>query len=135
MRTLLASVFLFVVSVSPVHAFEEEALKNLKLLRKCVKCDLSGVDLHGQNLKQVDINKANLSGAKLTRVWLRATNLSGANLTGADLTKAELDGVDLNGTNLSDVDLTKAILKNVKMDGAILCRTKLPQGEDNSGCK
>lgn len=91
MRTLLASVFLFVVSVSPVHAFEEEALKNLKLLRKCVKCDLSGVDLHGQNLKQVDINKANLSGA----------NLEGANLTDANLRKTDFSGAKLKKAKLS----------------------------------
>jgi|TARA_Y100000294_G_scaffold177819_1_gene205059 uncharacterized protein YjbI with pentapeptide repeats len=73
MRTLLAGLFLFVVSFSQVYAFEEKALKNLKFLRKCAKCDLSGVDLHGQSLKQVDINKANLSGA----------NLEGANLKDA----------------------------------------------------
>ena len=59
MRTWLTSVFLIIVSVSQVHAFEEKALKNLKLLRNCAKCDLSSVDLHGQNLKKVDINKAN----------------------------------------------------------------------------
>ena len=85
MRILLAGLFLFGVSVSQVHAFEEEALKNLKSLRKCVKCDLSGVDLRGQDLKKVDINKANLKGA---------------NLEGADLTESNLRKVDFSGAKL-----------------------------------
>jgi uncharacterized protein YjbI with pentapeptide repeats len=31
-------------------------------------------------------------------------------------------------------DLTDAIMPNANLQGAILCKTKLPSGEDNSGC-
>ncbi|MAH84836.1 MAG: hypothetical protein CBB68_10960 [Rhodospirillaceae bacterium TMED8] len=47
-----------------------------------------------------------------------------------DLSEAKLIGADLGG-----VDLSTANLKDAKLDGAILCKTKMPWGEENSGCK
>jgi uncharacterized protein YjbI with pentapeptide repeats len=49
--------------------------------------------------------------------------------------QAWLKEMSLNGVNLSGADLSKTDLENVSMDGAILCHTKLPSGEVNSGCK
>ena len=63
-----------------------------------------------------------------------ACDLSKAILVGANLSKADLSGADLWGANLSGVDLSTATLRNAKLDGAILCKTKMPWGEENSGC-
>ena len=47
----------------------------------------------------------------------------------------DLSKANLVGANLSKADLSEAKLKGAKLDGAILCKTKMPWGEDNSGCK
>ena len=59
-----------------------------------------------------------LSGADLSKADLREANLSKANLSKADLSEANLSEADLNGANLNE---------------AILCKTKMPWGEENSG--
>ena len=41
---------------------------------------------------------------------------------------------DLSEADLSGADLSTAILRNAKLDGAILCKTKMPWGEESSGC-
>ena len=62
-------------------------------------------------------------------------DLSGADLSKADLREANLSEANLRGANLSGVTLSTALLKDAKLDGAILCKTKMPWGEENSGCK
>ena len=48
--------------------------------------------------------------------------------------RADLSEANLRGANLSGVTLSTALLKDAKLDGAILCKTKMPWGEENSGC-
>ena len=77
------------------------------------KLDLSGKDLHGDNLTGLDLSGANLahadfSGANLHGVKLVGTDLTGANLTKADLTfawimKAKFDHANLHGATLQTV--------------------------------
>ena len=137
------------------QAFDETHLKKLKALNACVACDLSKAILVGANLSKADLraawfsnanlSRANLSGANLVAADLSKADLSGADLSGANLgkaslhganlSKADLSGADLWGANLSGVDLSTATLRNAKLDGAILCKTKMPWGEENSGCK
>ena len=83
-----------------------------KVLRKlistdnCKKCPFVGVDISGKDLSHKD--------------------LTGADLRDADLTKAYLIEADLTGANM----------KNIRnLDSAIKCKTIMPWGEDNSGCK
>ena len=158
MRWLLTIISLFALAISvsvPAWAFDETHLKKLKALNACVACDLSKAILVGANLSKADLraawfsnanlSRANLSGANLVVADLSGANLSGANLNGANLgkaslhganlSKADLSGADLWGANLSGVDLSTATLRNAKLDGAILCKTKMPWGEENSGCK
>ena len=47
-----------------------------------------------------------------------------------DLSKANLSEANLSGT-----DLSTATMREAYLDGAILCKTKMPWGEENSGCK
>ena len=124
------------------QAFDETHLKKLKALNACVGCDLSKAKLIG-----ADLSGANLTGADLRGAFFWNTNLSRANLSKADLRKADfriwserpsganLSGANLNGADLSGVDLSTTVLWNAKLDGAILCKTKTPWGEENSGCK
>ena len=114
--------------------------------------NLEGANLEGANLSKANLSnadnmgvitslganlsKANLRGANLQRANLRGANLRGADLTGANLRGVVLFEADLTGANLTDTDLTRRTnLTNVKLDGVIYCRTKMPWGELNDGCK
>ena len=61
-------------------------------------------------------------------------DLSKANLSEANLTETNLQHANLKQADLSGADLSAANLKSAKLDGAILCKTKMPWGEDNTGC-
>jgi len=91
-------------------AFDEISLKKFQALNSCEGCDLSGADLSG--------------------VWLDGANLGYANLNGANLTGAWLNNANLRGADLSGANLKGAVLRE-----AILCKTKMPWGEENSGCR
>ena len=61
---------------------------------------------------------------------LKALNAcEGCDLSGADLS------ISLHEAKLSGADLSKAKLKGANLEGAKLCKTKMPWGLDNSGCK
>ena len=69
---------------------------------------LSGADLSGAILINVNLREADLSGAILTRADLREANLYGANLSGADLREAILYDARLGGADLSEANLRGA---------------------------
>ena len=130
---------------STAIAFDNIDLKKLEVLNACEECDLSGADLKGAilsgaglkgailryaDLSGADLSGADLSGANLKGVILRYTDLSGADLSGADL-----GGANLRYTDLSGADLRDANLRDAKLGDAIICKTLMPWGEDNSGCK
>ena len=52
-----------------------------------------------------------------------------------DLSGANLEDANLEDANLKGAILEKTRLKKAKLKGAILCKTKMPWGEENSGCK
>ncbi len=49
--------------------------------------------------------------------------------------ECDLSGADLGGANLRWADLRGANLRDAKLGDAIICKTLMPWGEDNSGCK
>ncbi len=131
-------------------AYDANDIAKLKALNKCEKCDLRGADLRGTNLtganlgganlEGADLRVANLRGANLEGVNLQSANLEGANLEGAGLGIANLRGAKLRGAKLSGADLrgasfSEANLQDADLDKAILCKTRMPWGEENSGCK
>jgi Pentapeptide repeats (8 copies) len=77
--------------------------------------NLTGADLAGANLTNVNFTRANLSGA----------DLSGAALTLANLTHAQLYRTDLTGASLIKALLTSAILSKAKLNGAVLAQADL----------
>jgi len=76
-----------------VFAYKKSDLKKFKNTKKCIKCDLSDLNLSGVNLSGANLSGTNLSGS----------NLGGANLSGANLSEANLKEVNLTGANLSEI--------------------------------
>jgi len=122
---------------------------DLEVERKCVGCNLEGVNLAGQPLgaryripigssgplstgpnylqevAPVDLTNANLKDANLSRtsmveVTLTRANLSDANLSNADLSRANLQNADLRNADLQNATLLEADLSNADLRGANL---------------
>ena len=74
-----------------VFAYKKSDLKKFKNTKKCIKCDLTDVNLSGSNLSGSNLSESDLSGS----------NLSGVNLSGVNLSGVNLSGVNLSGVNLS----------------------------------
>ena len=81
-----------------VFAYKKSDLKKFKNTKKCIKCDLTDLNLSGSNLSGSNLSGVNLSGSNLG-----GANLSGANLSGANLSEANLKEVNLTGANLSEI--------------------------------
>ena len=119
----------------------KKSLRKLILTGNCKECPFVGVDISGKDLSHKDLTGADLTGADLTGANLNSANLNRADLSKANLSQADLTFAKLTGANLSQADLTEADLKGANMknirnlDSAIKCKTIMPWGEDNSGCK
>jgi len=94
-----------------VFAYKQSDLNKFENTRKCIKCDLTDLNLSRVNLSRVNLSGSNLSGSNLS-----GSNLSGSNLSGSNLSGSNLSGVNLNGSNLKDVNLTYANLSEIIID-------------------
>ncbi|MDO8705797.1 MAG: toll/interleukin-1 receptor domain-containing protein [Sulfuricaulis sp.] len=74
------------------------------------KPDLSGADLHGLFLTEIDFHATNLAGA----------NLFGCNLQKAEFYHANLDGTDCSEAHLADAKFAEAALTNANFSHANL---------------
>ena len=100
--------------------------------------DLSGCDLRGLCLRDVDLSYANLANAQLDGADLRwskfrGTNLNNCNLANVNLRRsrlhyATLAGADLSGANLRAVDFTQANLAFTNMAHADIWGAVDPDG-------
>jgi hypothetical protein len=84
---------------------------------------LRGADLDDADLTQAVLNRANLTGADLAgatllQVEARAAKLVKSNLSGADLTQADLTDANLSGANLSGVTWDETTIDHTKFTGA-----------------
>jgi hypothetical protein len=75
-------------------------------------------DLHGANLTNAKLARANLSMTNLSAADLKGADLSRANLTRADLVSAWLSGADLNHAKLMHANLTDAVLTGSDLTSA-----------------
>ena len=89
-----------------VFAYKKSDLKKFKNTKKCIKCDLTDLNLSGSNLSGSNLSGSNLSGS----------NLSGSNLSGSNLSGSNLSGANLSETNLKEVNLTYANLSEIIID-------------------
>ncbi len=97
--------------------------------------NLTGADLSGLSLIQVDftgaiLRNANLQHADLTQATLDNADLSGANLTDATMgqvsaTHAKMVGANLSGVDLSQADLTGADLSKTNLSGTSFVQATL----------
>ena len=123
-KTLLG-LLLCLIFVAPVHA----ALLDGDEVPNYVRADITGIDLHGE-----DLSKSSIAGAVV-----RDANLSGVDLHGTVLTLADLKGSNLKGINLTDTlsdrvnfqktDLSNAILENMIASGSSFAAAKI-EGAD-----
>ncbi len=87
--------------------------------------DLTGIDLSGASLQNVDFNLSNLDDAKLlgsnlSTALLDLTQLIGADLTGAVLSNADAFGAQMNNATLTNANVTGASFLEVSLTGANL---------------
>ena len=80
--------------------------------------NLQHADLTQATLDDADLSGANLTDAKMGQVSAKDAKMVGANLSGVDLTQADLTGADLSKTNLSGTQFTQATLDHTTFTGA-----------------
>jgi len=74
-----------------VFAYKKSDLKKFKNTKKCIKCDLTDLNLSGSNLSGSNLSGSNLSGSNLSGSNLSETNLKEVNLTYANLSEIIID--------------------------------------------
>jgi len=79
---------------------------------------LQHADLSQATLDHADLSGADLSDAQMTQVSARYAKLAGAELAHADFTQADLTGADLAKANLSGATFTQATLDQASFTGA-----------------
>jgi uncharacterized protein YjbI with pentapeptide repeats len=78
--------------------------------------DLSGCDLHGQNLTKADFYYATLTGAILAGANMTMGSFYGADLRGANLQAADMTRADMRGAALAGADFHDAVVKGAWLD-------------------
>ncbi len=100
-----------------------ENLKPQCTYGQCIKCDLKGANLAGQDVTKANLAEANFANANLEKTNFERASLSGANLTGANLhqanfERADLTGAILVGANAQEANFERATLVNAHLDNA-----------------
>jgi uncharacterized protein YjbI with pentapeptide repeats len=80
--------------------------------------NLQGADLSQATFDQADLSGANLSNAQMIQASARYAKLAGADLAHADFTQADLTGADLARANLSGTTFSQATLDQANFAGA-----------------
>lgn len=85
---------------------------------KLINADLTGIDLHGLNLKQCVFTGADLESANLTECQLEGAKFDGAILSLADLTYSFLKDVDFSGATMATAVMEGTYLGGNDFTGA-----------------
>jgi uncharacterized protein YjbI with pentapeptide repeats/beta-lactamase regulating signal transducer with metallopeptidase domain len=91
------------------------------LLENCANCDFRGLDLHGQDLRNLHLASASLRG-----VDLRNANLSGSTFDRVDFSLARLEGADLSNVKLLGCSLRSANLHGANLTGLVIDNSSAP---------
>jgi len=105
-KSVLIIFLSLIFSSGEMFAYKQSDLKKFKNARKCIKCDLTDVNLRRVNLRRVNLSGSDLSGS----------DLSGSDLSESDLSGSNLSGSNLSGSNLKEVNLTNANLSEIIID-------------------
>ena len=103
LKISLSLILSFFCSSGDVFAYKQSDLDKFINTKKCIKCDLTDVNLSRVNLSRVNLSGSDLSGSDLSESDLSESNLSGANLSGANLSETNLKEVNLTYANLSEI--------------------------------
>lgn len=95
-----------------------QLLEQLLDTNKCYRCNLSGVDLSGEDFEDADLEGTDFTGANLENVDFSEANLKGASFVNANLKNADFSKADLYKTNFSGADLTEADFSKAMVDEA-----------------
>jgi len=92
----------------------------------------SSADLQGANLKRAKLIDSNLENARLVNVSLREAilrhaHLKGADLSGADLTEADLGGATLSNAILQNARFVRSRISGAQFSGAVFDRHAVMQ--------
>jgi uncharacterized protein YjbI with pentapeptide repeats len=117
---LALQVLIQVRSQNDANARQKQADRQALLLLLGRQRNLSGLDLHKQDLSAAYLNDKVLRGSDLVRAKLKDARLQDAVLSGADLRSAVLDDAHLERADLRDADLAGASLVGAKLSGANL---------------
>lgn len=91
---------------------QDESANQALRLQLGLASTLGKMDLHGQDLRQINLPQKHLEGADLSDAHLEGANLEGVHLEGARLIDAHLEGA-----NLQDAHLDRADLQDAHLDG------------------
>ncbi len=112
-KGLLSLIILFVVAW-PAQAVLDQGEE----VPNYVRADITGIDLHGE-----DLSRSSIAGAVVRNANLSDVDLHGTVLTLSDLKGSNLQGIDLSDTlsdrvNFQRTDLTNAVLTNMIASGS-----------------
>ena len=91
------------------------------LLENCKNCDFRGLDLRGQDLRNLHLVSASMSG-----IDLRNANLSGSTFEAVDFSQSRLDGADLSNVKLLGCSLRSANLHGANLTGLVIDNSSAP---------
>ena len=143
-RTFLVSFLLFAICLG-FGPFAEAALQQGEEVPNYVRSDITGIDLHGE-----DLSKSSIAGAVARDANFSDVDLHGTVLTLSDLKGSNLNGVDLSDTlsdrvNFQKTDLRNAVLVNMiasgssfagaQIDGADFSYAVLDSDDQRNLCK
>ncbi len=119
---------LFIFSANS-YGYNKQDVQRLIRSGKCQTCDLSGIDLSGKKLNNIDVRKANLTGAIFRKCDLNGANLQKANLAHAKFENANLEKASFTETNLAWTRFDFANLKHSSFLKANMKETTLSGAE------
>lgn len=100
-------------AVAEVNA--SKAVAEANAVRNCNRCDLTGANWAGR-----DMRNANFTGSDLSRSNLVGTNFAGGTFNGVDFSGSRLRGASFRNARLTGCDFSQADLTGTDFTGAIL---------------
>lgn len=111
--------------------FREDTKISAKTSRYFEKIDLSGANLEGADLSDLNFRKASFAGANLSGAALRKTNFTGAKFDGANLTDADLSRSTLNNASFIQPVLSGAIIDGASVLGTLFVSADIALNNKN----
>jgi uncharacterized protein YjbI with pentapeptide repeats len=114
-------------TLTPARSDMQNAVQVLGRFKKTTGLPLNSgeIDLTGANMQGFDLRELNFDSAKMQGAQLQGANLSLAQLQGTVLSKAQLQGTDLRWANLQGAELNWAKLQGADVRWAKLQRANV----------